>query len=77
MIFSFDVFSDDPDPVVHDLEKSALNGEPTHLTSPTNAQRPYAEERHERRVVRQDADLAIIGGRDDRVGLTVEHRGVG
>jgi hypothetical protein len=76
MSFSCDVFSDDPDPVVHDLEKSALDGEPTHLTSPTNAQRTCTEERHERSVIRQDTDLAIIGGRDHRVGLTVEHRGI-
>jgi hypothetical protein len=77
MSFSFDVFGHDPDPVVHDLEKAALDGESTHLTSPTNAQRTGTEERHERCVVRQNADLAIEGWRDHRVSLTVEHRRIG
>jgi hypothetical protein len=74
MSFSFDVFSDDPDPVVHDLEKATFDGEPTHLTTPTDTQLARTEERHERRVIRQDADLAIEGWRDHRVCLTVEHR---
>jgi hypothetical protein len=77
MSLSFDVFSDDPNPVVHDLEKSTLDGEATHVTSPTNAEGACAEERHERGVIRQDADLAVEGGRDHRVGLTVEHRRLG
>jgi hypothetical protein len=77
MSFSFDVFGDDPDPVVHDLEKAPFDGESTHLTSATDAQRTRTQERHERRVIRQDADLTIEGGRDHRVGLTVEHRRIG
>jgi hypothetical protein len=74
MSFSFDVFSDDPDPVVHDLEKATLDGESTHLATSTDTQRACTEERHERRVIRQDADFAIEGWRDHRVGLTLEHR---
>jgi hypothetical protein len=74
MSFSFDVFSHDPDPVVHDLEKSTLDGEPAHVSIATNAQRSGTQKRHERRVTRQYADLAIEGGRDHRVGFTVEHR---
>jgi hypothetical protein len=77
MNFSFDVFGDDPDPVVHDLEKATFDGESTHLTTPTDAQRTCTEERHERRVIRQDADLPIEGGRDYRVRFTVEHRRIG
>jgi hypothetical protein len=77
MSFSFDVFSDDPDPVIHDLEKATLDGEPTHLTAPTDAQRTGTEERHERRVIRQDADLSIESGRDHSVRFTVEHRHIG
>jgi hypothetical protein len=77
MRLSFDVFSDDPDPVVHDLEKATFDGEPTHATCPTNDQCACAEKRHERSVIRQDADLAVEGGRDYRVGLTVEHRRLG
>jgi hypothetical protein len=77
MNFSFDVFGDDPDPVVHDLEKATFDGESTHLTTSTDAQRTCTEERHERRVIRQDADLSIEGGRDHRVRFTVEHRRIG
>jgi hypothetical protein len=77
MSFSFDVFGHDPDPVVHDLEKAAPDSEPTDCTSPTDAQRPGTEERHERRVIRQDADLTVEGGRDHRVRFTVEHRRIG
>ena len=77
MCFSFDVFGDDPDPVVHDLEKSTPDREPTHVTCPTNTQRTLTKKRHERRVIRQDADLAIEGGRNHRIRLTVEHRGLG
>jgi hypothetical protein len=73
MSFSFDVFGHDPDPVVHDLEKSTSDGEPTHGTCPADAQRTHAEERHERGVIRQDADFAVEGRRDHRVSLTVEH----
>jgi hypothetical protein len=77
MSFSFDVFSDDPHPVVHDLEKATFDGEPTHLTTPADAQRTCTEERHERRVIRQDADLSIESGRDHRIRFTVEHRRIG
>jgi hypothetical protein len=77
MSLSFDVFSDDPDPVVHDLEKSTSDGETTHVSTSADAQRTHAEKRHERGVIRQDADLAVEGGRDYRVGLTVEHRRLG
>jgi hypothetical protein len=77
MSFSFDVFSDDPDPVVHDLEKSTFDREPIHVTTTADAQRACTEERHKWGVIRQDADLAIEGGRDHRVGLTVEHRRLG
>jgi hypothetical protein len=77
MSFSFDVFSHDPNPVVHDLEKTAFDGKATHITAPTNAQPTRAEQRHEWGVVRQNADLAIESGRDHRVGLTVEHRCLG
>jgi hypothetical protein len=74
MSLSFDVFSHDPDPVVHDLEKATSNGEPTHGICPADAQRTLTEERHERSVIRQDADLAVESGRDYRVGFTAEHR---
>jgi len=77
MSLSFDVFSNDPDAVVHDLEKATLDGEPTHLTTPSDAQRTCTEERHERSVIRQDADLSIESGRDHRVRFTVEHRHIG
>jgi hypothetical protein len=77
MSFSFDVFSDDPDTVVHDLEKTALDDEPTHITTSANAQPAAAEQRHEWSVIRQDADLTVESGRDHRVGLTVEHRCLG
>jgi hypothetical protein len=77
MSLSFDVFSDDPDPVVHDLEKATLDSEPAHLTTPTNTQRTCTEECHERRVIRQDANLSIEGGRDHGVRFTVEHRLIG
>jgi hypothetical protein len=77
MSFSFDVFGNDPDPVVHDLEKATLDGEPTHLATLTDTQRTCTEERHERSVIRQDADLSIESGRDHRVRFTVEHRRIG
>jgi hypothetical protein len=74
MRLSFDLFGHDPDPVVHDLEKSTSDCEPIGATSSPDGQCPGSQQRHEWGMIGQDADLAIIGGRDDRIRLTVEHR---
>jgi hypothetical protein len=72
MSISFDVFGDHPHPVVHDLEKPAAKGKTGDTVGATDRQRPLAQQRHERGMVRQDADLAVEGGRDDCVRFTVE-----
>src|SRR3954466_9435671 len=74
MRVSLNVFGDHAHPVINHLEKSATYGEATDATATANRQRTLAQQRHERCVVRQDADLSVKGGRHYGVSLTVEHR---
>ncbi len=67
------MFGNDPDSIVHYLEEATSDGESIHATRAANGERSRSQERHERSVVRQNADLAIECRRDDRLGLTVEH----
>src|SRR5689334_23043840 len=76
MRLSLYVFGHDPDPIVHDLEEPSTNRESIHRVGPSDGQRPLAQERHERSMIRQNADLTVEGGRDDGVRFTVEHRGL-
>src|SRR6476661_71743 len=56
MRFSLYVFGHHAHPIVHDLEESATNREPVHPVGAPHGQRPFAQQRHERSVIRQDAD---------------------
>jgi hypothetical protein len=75
MAVSLNVFRDHTHPVVHNLKKPAPHKEPTGTIPATDYQASFSQQRHERGMVRQDADLTIEGGRDDRVRLAVEHSG--
>ena len=59
--------------IVHDLEKSTANHESTHRLGAPHRERALPQKCHERCVIRQDTDLAVEGGRYDRVRFTVEH----
>src|SRR5918996_5007549 len=74
MSFSFDMFGDYTHPVIDYLEKSATYGKATDGLGPSNRQCTLTQQRHERCVVRQNADLAVKSRRDYRVRFTVEHR---
>jgi hypothetical protein len=71
---SVDVLRDYPHLVVHHLQESAADREPPGATVLPDHQGAFAEERHERGVVRQDADLAIMGGDHDRIRRPIKHR---
>jgi hypothetical protein len=73
MSVSSNVFGDHADPIVDDLQKSASNLEPVIGPTLPHDESSLAEQRHERSVVRQDADLAVVRGRDYRVRLAVKH----
>src|SRR3954468_7589656 len=77
MRVSLNVFGDHAHPVVDHLEEPATYGEATVGPGTADRQSTLAEQRHERCVVRQYADLAVKGGCNDRVRLTVEHRNLG
>src|SRR3954463_9492692 len=77
MRVSLNVFGDHAHPVVDYLEEPATYGEATDGAHLADRQSTLTEQRHERCVVRQYADLSVKGGGDDRVRLTVEHRGLG
>ena len=77
MRLSLYVFGDDSHAIVHDLEKPTSDGKPAGGPGPADGQRPCSQESHERCMVRQDAHLAVIRGRDHRVRFTVEHRRIG
>jgi hypothetical protein len=71
------VFRDDADAIADDLEKTAADREASHGCRASNGEHPLAEQRHERRVVRQNPHLAVERRRDNRVGIAVEHSGLG
>src|SRR3954462_13728418 len=77
MRVSLNVFGDHAHPVVDHLKKSATYGEATYGLFPADRQRTLAEQQHERCGVRQNADLSVESWRNDRVSLSVEHRGLG
>src|SRR6476661_1575308 len=76
MRLSLYVFGHHAYPIVHDLKEPTANFEPAHRVRAPHRQRPLAQQRHERSVIRQDADLAVEGRRHDGVRFTVEHRGL-
>ncbi len=67
------MFGDHSYPVVHDLQKPATDMKPVTRPALPHDEHAFAEQRHERGVARQDADLAVERRRDDGVGLTVKH----
>jgi hypothetical protein len=67
----------DPHPVVHHLKKAAANAEATRTSSLSDDQRAGPEERHERGMARQDADLPIERRSDYGIGFAVKHRRFG
>jgi len=77
MRFSLYVFGHHAHPIIHDLEEPTANHETIQRLSASHRERSLPEQRHERCVIRQDADLAIERGRDDRVRFPVEHRRLG
>src|SRR6266446_7919599 len=77
MRISLNVFGDHADPVVYHLHEPATYGEATGSAGTPDRQSTLAEQCHERCVVRQYTDLAVEGGCNDRVRLTVEHRRLG
>src|SRR5512138_1515088 len=77
MRLSLYVFGHHAYPIVHDLEEPTANFEPVHRICASHGQRSLAQQRHERCVIRQDADLAVEGRRHHGVRFTVEHRGLG
>src|SRR6476661_2110079 len=77
MSVSSNVFGDHADPIVDDLQKPASNLEPVTGPALAHDEGSLAEQRHERSVVRQDADLAVVRGRDHRIGLAVKHGRLG
>jgi hypothetical protein len=70
------VFGYHPDAIVDYLQKPTTNGEEIDAFRATHGQRPLAQQGHEWSMIGQDPDLAIERGRDDRVGVAVEHRGL-
>src|SRR6266511_910385 len=77
MRLSLYVFGHHAYPIVHDLEEPPANDEALHPIGTTHDQRALSQQRHERSVIRQDADLTVEGGRHDRIRFTVEHRRLG
>jgi hypothetical protein len=77
MSLSRDVLRDDPDSIVDDLKKAAIDLKPVLQTRMPDKKCPATKECHERSVIGQNADLPIEGGRDDRVRLAVKHRSIG
>ena len=71
------VFGHHAHPIVHDLEEPTANHKPTYSLGASYRERSLPQQRHERCVIRQDADLAIECGRNYRVRFTVEHRRLG
>ena len=67
----------DADGVRHHLEKTARDPEPFRLALSRDGEEALAERRHEGRVPRKDAHLAVVDRHDDRVGLAVKHRRLG
>src|SRR5437868_10971220 len=61
---------DDPNLILDDLKKAALDREPA-LTA-TNAQRPLPQKRHHRRVSGENSDLTVERRNDNRIGLALE-----
>jgi hypothetical protein len=70
------VFGYHPDAIVDYLKKPTANGEAIDVLRATHSQRPLAQQRHEWGMIGQDPDLTIERGRDDRVRVAVEHRGL-
>src|SRR6476660_725495 len=63
MRFSFYVFGHHAHSIVHDLQEPSANQEAMRRLRAPNGQRPFSQQRHERSVIRQDADLAVEGRR--------------
>jgi hypothetical protein len=71
------VFGYNPHAIVDYLKKSTPDGKAIIPFRATHGQRSFTQQSHQRRVIGQNADLTIEGGRDDCVGIPVEHRGLG
>src|SRR5215831_1257339 len=74
---SLHVLGDHSHAVTEYLEKATLDGEFVERGPSPHAQAAFAEEGHERRVTGENADLAVVGGRRDGVGIAVEHGRLG
>ncbi len=66
------MFGNDADDIPHDLQEPAADGERPLPAGDPHQQGTLAEERHEWGVVRQDADLAIVGRHLEAFGLPVK-----
>lgn len=66
------MFGNDADDIPHDLQESATDGKRALPTGDPYQQGTLTEERHEWGVVRQDADLAVVGGYLKAFGLPVK-----
>ena len=73
MAASLNVFGDYTHPVVNNLQESAPYEKPTGALAAADDQGSLSHKCHERGMVRQNADLTVVRGRDDRVRLAVEH----
>jgi hypothetical protein len=67
----------DPHAIVDDLEESTANAEAPRGSSLPDHQRAGPEERHERGMARQDADLPVERRSDYGIGFAVKHRRFG
>lgn len=65
------------DVVVHDLQKSSLDREPTVSAAPRKPQLSTTEQRHHRRVTLENAHFAIVSGGHYRFDLPLEQDGLG
>src|SRR5581483_672216 len=73
MAHSLNVFRHHPHARPHDLQEPAPHGEPGLAAAVPYGQGPPAEERHEGRVIGQDAHLTVERRGDDGVRVAVEH----
>ncbi len=72
-----DVIGYNPDSVVGYLQEAACYLKTILTATTAYRQCPFAQQRHERRVPRQNPEQAVVGRRDDRVRRSVEDRLLG
>src|SRR6185503_16215644 len=68
------IFRNHPHDVVRDLKKSAPHLEGVDGTGILHLEVSFPQQRHERRVSRQDSDLAVVRRRDDAVRVALKYR---